>query len=905
MQTLLSKQWHHLPASEVQALLDVDVEQGLDCFEVQHRQARFGPNALTPRKGKSPLVRFLLQFNNPLIYVLLVASIVTAVVKGIVDAIIILGVVLVNAIVGFIQEARAEQAITALAETMTAEALALRAGLKQQLPATELVPGDVVLLQAGDKVPADLRLVKLRDLQITEASLTGESVPVAKDADAMLAVDTTLGDHLNMAFASTLVTYGQGTGIVVATGDHTQIGRISALIAEAEDLETPLTRKIGEFSNLLLYALLGVAALSFVIGLLRGLPLAETLTNSIALAVASIPEGLPAAVTVTLAIGVARMAQRQAIIRKLPAVEALGSTTVIGSDKTGTLTQNQMTVQAMAAGSATYRLDGVGYAPEGQLWRGDEVLTLESGPSVLRRLLEAGALCNDSQVTLENGTWQLQGDPTEGALLVAARKAGIEPVDLAQQKPRLDVVPFESAHQYMVTLHDEGSAQPRWLVMKGAAEAVLARADHALADDGARVPLDREAVMRTVDVMASQGLRVLAFAERQLPAGSARVHHEDAVELTFLGLQGMIDPPRAEAVAAVKASQDAGIEVKMITGDHPVTAAAIARQIGMAHAESIKTGRELAQLSDTDLIATVEHTAVFARVTPEQKLRLVEALQARGQVVAMTGDGVNDAPALKQADIGVAMGINGTDVAKEAADMVLTDDNFATIEAAVEEGRGIFDNLTKIITWTLPTNLGEGLVILAALLLGEVLPILPVQILWINMTTVAVLGLTLALEPKEPGIMQRSPRAPDAPILTGALIRRVVLVGALILIGGFGLFEWEQRLSGLGVDVARTVAVNVVVFVELFYLFNSRSLERSPLELGLFSNRWVWLGIAVTIVLQMLFTYAPFMHTIFETAPLSLAAWGRIIAFGALSYVVVELEKALVNRRQRTRSTAT
>jgi Ca2+-transporting ATPase len=897
MQTLLSKQWHHLPAAEVQTLLSVDVDQGLDLFDIQNRQKRFGPNALTPREGQSPLLRFLLQFNDPLIYVLLVSSVVTGIVKGLVDAAIILGVVLINAIVGFIQEARAEQAITALAQTMTSEATVLRAGRKQRLPATELVPGDVVLLQAGDKVPADIRLVKMRELQVIEASLTGESVPVAKDADVVLPADTTLGDRHTMAYASTLVTYGQGTGIVVATGDNTQIGRISALIAEAKEIETPLIRKIGEFSNVLLYALLGVSALAFFIGLIRGLPLAETLTNSIALAVASIPEGLPAAVTVTLAIGVSRMARRCAIIRKLPAVEALGSTTVIGSDKTGTLTRNQMTVQKIVAGDVTYRVDGVGYAPEGQIWRGDEALASENMPVALRRLLEAGALCNDSQVMLEDGTWTLQGDPTEAALLVAARKAGIEPMTLTAEKPRLDSVPFESEHQYMITLHDEGAGQPRRLVIKGAAEAVLTCTAHALGADGTHVPFDREAVLDTVNEMAAQGLRVLAFAERQMSEGAGRVDRGDAVKLTFLGLQGMIDPPRPEAMAAVRAAQEAGIKIKMITGDHPVTAAAVARQIGISCPEDAMTGRELAELSDTELIAATERVAVFARVTPEQKLRLVEALQAQGNVVAMTGDGVNDAPALKQADIGVAMGINGTDVAKEAADMVLTDDNFATIEAAVEEGRGVFDNLTKIITWTLPTNLGEGLVILAALLLGEVLPILPVQILWINMTTVAVLGLTLALEPKEPGIMRRPPRAPDAPILTGALIRRVALVGALILVGAFGLFEWEQRISGMGVDVARTVAVNLVIFVELFYLFNSRSLERSPVKIGLFSNHWVWLGVAATILLQAIFTYAPFMHTIFETAPLSPAAWVRIILFGGFSYVVVEIEKALANRR--------
>ena len=539
----------------------------------------------------------------------------------------------------------------------------------------------------------------------------------------------------------------------MATGDSTQIGRISALIAEVDDLDTPLTRKIKEFSGVLLYALLGVAGLAFVIGLLRGLPLGETLTNSIALAVASIPEGLPAAVTVTLAIGVARMAKRRAIIRRLPAVETLGSTTVIGSDKTGTLTQNQMTVQKATAGNVEYRFGGTGYAPEGQVSSGEQDLHPGSLPTPLQRVLEAGALCNDSQVVLDEGVWQLQGDPTEAALLVAARKAGIEPEALAKKMPRLDSVPFGSEHKYMITLHASGVGQAPRLVMKGAAEAVLARATDMLGEDGKLLPLNREEVYHQVDAMARQGLRVLAFAERSLPSGTERVSHEDAVGLTFLGLQAMIDPPRREAIAAVRASLAAGIQVKMITGDHPITATAIARQIGIANADERITGSELAALTDEELIITAERTSVFARVTPEQKLRLVEALQARGHVVAMTGDGVNDAPALKQADVGVAMGINGTDVAKEAADVVLTDDNFATIEAAIEEGRGIFDNLTKIISWTLPTNLGEGLIILAALLVGDVLPILPIQILWINMTTVAVLGLTLALEPREEGIM--------------------------------------------------------------------------------------------------------------------------------------------------------
>ncbi len=897
MQQLLSRHWHHLPTEEIQELLETNPERGLDRFEVEHRQARFGPNALTPRRGKSPLVRFLLQFNNPLIYVLLVAGVITALVKGPVDAGIIIGVVLINAIVGFVQESRAANAIAALAQSMVAEATVIRAGEKKRLPAPELVPGDIVLLQSGDKVPADLRLVQSRDLQIAEAALTGESVPVEKSSAVLLPVDTPLGDRRNMAYATTLVTYGQGIGIVVATGDASEIGRISQLLAEATEMETTLTRKIKEFSRLLLYVLLVVSGLALGISLLRGQPLADAFITSIALAVASIPEGLPTAVTVTLAIGVARMAKRRAIIRKLPAVEALGSTTVIGSDKTGTLTQNQMTVQEIYAGGELFTVEGSGYAPTGRLLRDGVALPTENLPLALQATLETGALANDSQLLQAEGRWTIQGDPTEGALLVVARKAGLDAAALTQRSPRLDVIPFESAHQYMATLHETGAGQSRRALVKGSVEALLARSAQVLAADGQLIPLDKAAIHQQVDRMAAEGLRVLAFAEKRLPADVQNLAHDDIADgLTFLGLQGMMDPPRPEAIVAVRASQEAGIKVKMITGDHPLTAAAIARAVGIAEADQVLTGQQLAALSDDALIAAVEPTGVFARVSPEQKLRLVEALQARGHIVAMTGDGVNDAPALKQANIGVAMGITGTDVSKEAADMVLTDDNFATLEAAVEEGRSVYDNLTKIITWTLPTNVGEGLIILVALLLSEVLPILPVQILWINMVTVAVLGLVLALEPSEPGIMQRPPRDPEAPILTPALLQRILLVGALILIGAFGLFEWERQ-RGTSLEVARTVAVNLVVFVELFYLFNSRSLTRSPFQIGLFSNRWLWLGVGGMILLQAAFTYLPFMQTIFSSAPLGWSEWGRVLAFGVLSFGIVEIEKWLRARR--------
>lgn len=910
MQSLIQKHWHHLPTDLVLQILDTDAEKGLDLFEVRHRQEHFGPNRLTPRRKKSPLVRFLQQFNHPLIYILLVAAAVTAVVKDLVDAAIILAAVLVNVVISFIQESRAEQAIEALAETVTTEATVVRAGKTRRIPATELVPGDIVILKAGDKVPADLRLIRTRDLQIAEAVLTGESVPVQKDADLILPPETVLGDRRNMAYASTLVTYGSGVGVVTAIGDDTEVGRISQLISSAAELETPLTRKIARFSRVLLYAILALAAVTFGIGVLRGQAVVDTFIAAIALAVAMIPEGLPAALTVTLALGVSRMARRRAIIRRLPAVETLGSVTVICSDKTGTLTQNQMTVQEIAIPGAVYRVTGTGYAPVGEIQREGQRVDPEREPVALIETLKAGLLCNDSRLIEEDGTWRAQGDPTEVALIVAARKAGLTfateldgSCPTAVCLPRLDAIPFESENQYMATLHDAGEGRPRVVYVKGAVEAILSRCTAAMGERGEPIPLDAEAVHRQVDEMAREGLRVLAFARREMPPDASSLHHEDLQDLVFLGLQGLIDPPRPEAIAAVRACQTAGIRVKMITGDHALTAAAIARELGLDGGAvgpdglpEVMTGRDLGACCDEELIEQVERVAVFARVSPEQKLRLVEAFQARGHIVAMTGDGVNDAPALKQADVGIAMGITGTDVAKEAADMVITDDNFATIEAAVEEGRRIFDNLTKIIAWTLPTNLGEGLIILLAILLGATLPVLPVHVLWINMTTVAVLGIVLALENQEPGIMQRPPRDPAGPILTRPLLWRVFLVGLIILVGAFGLFELEL-LSGASLAAARTVAVNAVIMVEVFYLLNCRSLTHSMFQIGVFSNRWVVAGIAAMVLLQLLFTYAPFMNSALSSAPISAASWGRIVGVGLAGYLIVEAEKWLRRRR--------
>jgi cation-transporting ATPase F len=897
METLIDRHWHHLPAEEVVDLLDGNPGKGLDQFRVKHLQETFGPNAITAKKGKGPLKHFLLQFHQPLIYILIAAGIITAIFQEWVDSGVIFGVVLVNALIGYLQEAKAVNALAALARTMTTEATVLRQGEKKRIPATELVPGDVVLLASGDKVPADMRLLAVRDIKIDESALTGESLPVEKTAGE-LDHDTVLADRRNMAYASSLVTYGQGKGIVTATGDHTQVGRISELIASADELATPLTRKIAHFSHILLYAILALAALTVAVGILRGQPLFEMFMAAVALSVGAIPEGLPAAVTITLAIGVSRMAKQRAIIRKLPAVETLGSTTVICSDKTGTLTENQMTVQEIMAGGVLHKVTGAGYNPHaGKILLEGNSFDPGNFPALVE-CLRAGVLCNDSLLLNNDNNWQVQGDPTEGALLVVAVKSGADLAEHENRFPRLDVLPFESEHQYMVTLHEDKNDNKQLIYVKGAVEAVLARCGSRLDRGGEASDLDADGILHQVENMAKKGLRVLSFAGKELVTVVDTITHDDVRSgLIFIGLMAMIDPPRAEAVQAVRVCQAAGIQVKMITGDHAATAAAIAGQIGLTgittengSSPRVLTGRDLAILSDRELIEQVEKTAVFARVAPEQKLRLVEALQSRGHVVAMTGDGVNDAPALKQADIGVAMGITGTEVAKEAADMVLTDDNFSSIEAAVEEGRGVFDNLTKFIVWTLPTNLGEGLVILAAIFLGVTLPILPVQILWINMTTAGFLGLMLAFEPKEPGIMSRPPRDPKTPILTKELIGRILLVGSLLLIAAFGLFEWELTF-GTTIAEARTVAVNIFVIMELFYLFNCRSLTKSIFQLGLFTNNWVFGGAAAMLLLQIAYTYLPIMNRLFQSAPINLDAWARIVAAGVITYMIVEFEK--------------
>ncbi|MDZ4255345.1 MAG: HAD-IC family P-type ATPase [Sulfuritalea sp.] len=886
------KVWHALPTTDVLTHHGVDPAHGLAEEEATSRLAKYGPNRPSQQPGRSALARFLAQLKEPLVLVLIGAGIVTSGLGEWVDSSVIFGVVLVNAVIGYLQESKAEAALAALARAVATDVTVVRAGQRRRMDAVHLVPGDVVWLAAGDKVPADLRVIAGKQLRTVEAQLTGEAAPIDKHHDEM-PDDTPLADRRNMAYAGTTVVAGQGHGLVVATGDATETGRISGLIASAPEIATPLTKKMGEFAGLLLWVILGLAALTFVIGVARGEAMADMLMAAVALAVGAIPEGLPAAMSITLAIGVGRMAKRRAIIRHLPAVEALGSTTVICSDKTGTLTENAMTVTELWAGDEVFMVDGQGYKPEGALQRhgGGAVSPAPTLEIALHETLLAGVLCNDAALYREHRQWQITGDPTEAALLVVARKAGLDEATLRNVFPRRDELPFDSARQTMATLHEvEGQAV---VYVKGAIEKLLPACRGMLAADGSETALQAAALEAVSVLMAARGLRVLALARRHLAADEPLNEAAIGSGLVLLGLVGMIDPPRARAIGAVRTCHAAGIVVKMITGDHAATARSIAAQIGIVkdgNAAEVLTGRDLSALDDAGLQAAAGRVNVFARVEPEQKLRLVRALQAQGQVVAMTGDGVNDAPALKQADIGIAMGLGGTDVAKEAAAMVLTDDNFATIEAAVEEGRGIYDNLVKFITWTLPTNFGEGLVILAAIVAGVTLPITPLQILWINMTTAVLLGLPLAFEPAERGIMRRPPRPPGSPVLDGVLIGRIVLVGSLMLAGSFGMFLLAGE-RGQSMAEARTIAMNVFVAIETVYLFNCRSLRLPVTAVAAFSNPWVWAGAGLQLALQLAITYWAPLNAAFGTAPIDARAWGEIAVIALVAMGVVELEK--------------
>ncbi len=889
-----------LPTRDVLAHLATG-SGGLDAAAAAERLRVAGRNELPEPPRKPAVVRFLAHFNDTLIYILLAAAVIKALMGDWLDFWVIMAVAIINAVIGFIQEGRAEKALAGIRGMLSADATARRDGLWVTVPAAELVPGDVVRLMPGDKVPADLRLTQAFRLRIDEAALTGESVPSSKSTDPV-ATDAGVGDRGSMAFSGTIVSAGQGQGVVTATGVATEIGRIQALSDDAGSLATPLTRQLDSFGRVLTVVILGMAAVMLMIGrFLHGMPFDELISAAIGFAVAAIPEGLPALVTITLAIGVQQMARHNAITRKLPAVEALGSVTTVCSDKTGTLTKNEMTVRRIVTPVAEYEVSGLGYAPEGGI---HPVGTDDGTPGTgdLAAILSVATLCNDAHIVqADDGTWSLVGEPTEGALKVAAMKGGVGTAG----GRRVAVIPFDSAHKLMATLNEaartgggEGEVS-RAILVKGAPDRLLERS---LTQRGAHgsEPLDLSHWEEVLDHLSSQGLRVLAAARKPVRATTDEFALDDLIDLEFLGLWGIVDPPRPEAIEAIADCHAAGISVKMITGDHAGTALAIAHEMGLAGPDAaVLTGAELEALSQEQLREVVRDVDVYARTSPEHKIRIVRALQSHGEVVAMTGDGVNDAPALTRADVGIAMGIKGTEATKEAAEFVLADDNFATIRSAIAEGRRIYDNLRKSIVFLLPTNGAQSLVILIAVVFGLALPVTSVQVLWVNMVTAVTLSLALAYEPAERGIMRRPPRASGGPIIDRGELGFVVVVSLLIGGATMGVF-YGVAATGVDIEFARTEAVLMLAFGQLAYLFNCRFLTRSSLTLDVLrGNRAVWWSAIALIVLQVIYTYVPFMNLLFESRPLPAASWILPIVVSIAIFLAVEGLKAVRARSSR------
>jgi magnesium-transporting ATPase (P-type) len=891
--------WHAMPGEEVLSSLGVD-DSGLTRDEAGRRIEKFGPNKLSEEKREGPLKRFFRQFQNVLIYVLLAAAAFTALLGEWIDTSVIVAVVIINAIIGYIQEGKAEKAMEAIRGMLSPKATALRDGSQQELPAEDLVPGDIVIVGSGDRVPADIRILHSRNAQADEAMLTGESEPVDKRVDPV-DEDSPIGDRKSMAFSGTLLTSGRLKGVVTATAEQAEIGRISEMVSNVEDIKTPLVRKMDRFGRWLSAFIILLSAAIFAIGyFLRGFGFTEMVMAVVSLAVAAIPQGLPAIMTVTLALGVQRMAQRNAIVRRLPAVETLGSVTVICTDKTGTLTRNEMTVVKIAAADRMYSVSGTGYMPEGQITvDGDENtgISLEAHPWIVE-LARTGLLASEARLREDNGRWMIDGMPTEGSIVVLARKAGMTRTDEQKKRPRLDVLPFESERQFMATLNRDPDAGPI-LCVKGAPERVLNMCSQQRTGEDV-ASIDRNAWLEKQEKLADTGHRVLAMATRRME-GAESIEEDQVKDLIFLGLVGIIDPPREEAVDAIKRCQGAGIRVKMVTGDHALTARSIGASMGIGDGEHVITGRDLEQMDQEEMVRQVNQHDIFARSSPEHKLHMIEALQSTSQIVAMTGDGVNDAPALKRADVGVSMGIKGSEAAKEASEMVLADDNFATIERAVEEGRTIYDNLVKVILFVLPTNGAEALMIISAvIILFEVMPITPLQILWVNMVTAVTLAVSLAFEPPQEWIMRRPPRPVDEPIISLYLFWRIIFVAVLIATASILLFNY-MRDAGAGLEEARTVAVNTLVGGQLFYLFNSRYIEQSSVSLQrLLSNNKALISVVVLVALQLAFTYLGPMQQLFGTASISILEWGWCMAAGISVFLIVEMEKAIMRGLRRS-----
>ena len=891
--------WHALDAQEALMRLGSDAKKGLSQEEASRRFGSFGPNRLPEGAKRGPWMRFLQQFDNILVYVLLAAGFVKLMHGLWLDASIITGVVLINGLLGFLQEGKAEEALESIRNMLSADARALRDGEARVVPAEDLVPGDIVLLESGDRIPADLRLIDAKNLRTDEAALTGESVPADKSADPV-PENSTVGDRQDMAFSGTLVVSGRAVGLVVATGAQTELGRINQMLASVDALETPLLRQIEEFGHTIAKVIGFVSVAVFAYARwVRELPFVEAFQAVVGIAVSVIPEGLPALITITLAIGVQRMAQRNAIIRRLPAVETLGSVSRICSDKTGTLTLMEMMVASAVTAEATYRVTGDGYASEGQIFRGDAPADTNVA---LRGMGVVSALCNDSELRLQDGSWKVEGDPTEAALYPFAAKIGLDRNAERESHRRIDAIPFESEHKFMATLHEEPGGG-RLLLVKGAPEVILANCDRQETESGAE-PLRRDYWAEAADRSAARGERVLALAWQRNPAiGAKSLQPSDLPgNLVLLGLVGLMDPPRKEAMEAVAECHKGGIRVTMITGDHKITAAAIAKMLGIGDGKTAVAGVEIEAMNDGALQETVRNVDVFARASPEHKLRLVKAIQANGQVVAMTGDGVNDAPALKRADIGVAMGVKGTEVTKEAAAMVLADDNFASITAAVREGRTVYNNIEKALLFMLPTNVAQALVILVAIVAAFILPITAPQILWVNMVTSVALGLVISFEPHELDVMSRLPRAVSRPILDGFAVWRVVFVGVALLVLTLVAFFWTKSF-GASDELARTVAVNTLVIGQIFYLLNSRFKTESSLSISAhLGNRYLPMGIGVVILLQMLFTYAGPLQRLFGTEGVPLDIWPWLALGGLIFFLVVETEKFIIRQLRRSRA---
>ncbi|QCP06056.1 cation-transporting P-type ATPase [Brevibacterium sp. CS2] len=899
---------HALPEQDVLSALDTD-DSGLDSTRAAEILAATGPNALPPSEQETTLQRLLRQFHDPMIYVLLAAAVFTGILGEVIDTIVILAVVLINALVAFFQEGKAADALESIRSMLSLDSEVLRDGDWTEVDAEELVPGDIVRLRAGDKVPADLRLLRSVNLRIEESALTGESVPAEKAVDPV-AADAVLGDRSSMAYSGTVVAAGSGTGVVTATATGTEIGRITTMLSEVESMDTPLTRSMTRFSSLLaIVAVVLAVGMVLLSWLLYDHPWPRLLMSAIGFAVAAIPEGLPAVLAITLALGVQAMASRNAITRRMNSVETLGSVTTICSDKTGTLTRNEMTVREVVTTAGRFEVTGTGYAPDGEIRAADPdtagapgagtedaaaggTIELAAHPG-LAAIAEVAALANDSRVVERDGEWVLNGEPTDGGIRTFALKSGAHP-----QAERLAEVPFDSEYKYMATL-DAGADGTRLVHLKGAPDRLLDRCDRQGDGPDAGTPLDRAHWEAEIDRLGASGLRVLAAAKRRADPGTDELTTDDvdAGGFVLLGLFGIIDPPREEAIEAIRTVQRAGVRVRMITGDHAGTATAIAREMGIG--DRAITGAELEASTDEELREIVREHDVYARTSPEHKLRLVQALQADGEVVSMTGDGVNDAPSLKRADVGVAMGIKGTEATKEAADIVLTDDNFASIAAAVEMGRTIYDNLRKAIIFMLPTNGAQGLVILVAMVAGMTLPITPLQVLWVNLITAVTLSLALSFEPSEPGIMERPPRDPRASLLDSEAVVRIAYVSLLLGGATIGAFLLAQS-GGLDLETSRTIAVHTLVVGQIFYLFASRFTTASSMRRELFTTNGIsWLCVALLIGLQLAFGYLPFMQVAFATTAVPLSGWLLPVIVGVVVFLTVEVDKALRRRARK------